>query len=100
MSDTHGFVPALEAVIRECRLCSPDLIVHCGDLLAAPFSPDPPGETIALARAEDIRVVYENNEPYLHDWAPPRCENTIAARRRRPDSPDRWLPTLLKVRQR
>ena len=26
---------------------SPDLVIHCGDFISTPFSPDPPSETIA-----------------------------------------------------
>ena len=91
IGDTHGFVPGLEAAIEACRRHAPDRIVHCGDFLTAPFSPDPPGETMDLLRAEDVDVIYGNNEAYLRDWGTPRWESTVAARRRRPDSPDLLL---------
>jgi hypothetical protein len=92
IGDTHGFVPALQVALAGCRDASCDVIVHCGDFLSTPFSPDPPGETIALLRAADVRVVIGNGEAYLRDWGTPRWEETLALRRQRPDPPDYFLP--------
>ena len=94
IGDTHGFVPGLEAALEAGRRYAPDLIVHCGDFLTSPFSPDPPGETIELLRAEGVRVIYGNNEVYFRDWGTPRWEATVAERRRRPDSPDYFLSLI------
>ena len=91
IGDTHGFVPGLEAALETCKRHAPDLIVHCGDFLTSPFSPDPPGETIDLLRSENVQVIYGNNEVYFRDWGTPRWEATVAERRRRPDSPDYFL---------
>ncbi len=91
IGDTHGFVPGLETAIEACRRHAPDRIVHCGDFLTAPFSPDPPGETMDLLRAEGVDVIHGNNEAYLRDWGTARWDSTVAARRRRPDSPDYFL---------
>ena len=57
IGDTHGSVPALEAALAGCRAAGADIVVHCGDFLSTPFSPDAPGETIAVLRAEGVRVV-------------------------------------------
>ena len=92
IGDTHGFVPGLEAALDASNRHAPDLIVHCGDFLTSAFSPDPPGETIDLLRSENVQVIYGNNEVYFRDWGTPRWESTVAARRRRPDSPDYFLP--------
>ena len=92
IGDTHGYVPALEAAVGGCRAAACDWIIHCGDFLSTPFSPDPPGETIALLRAEDVAVVVGNGEVYLRDWGTPRWEETLAQRRQRPDPPDYFLP--------
>ena len=54
ISDTHGSVPALEAAIGACRTANCDLIVHAGDFLSTPFSPDPPAETIAILRSDEL----------------------------------------------
>ncbi len=94
IGDSHGFVPALEAAIELCKQHSPDLIVHCGDFLTSPFSPDPPDETFDLLRAEDLEVIYGNNEIYFRDWGTPRWEATLASRRRRPDSPEYFLSLI------
>ena len=91
IGDTHGYVPGLEAALEASRRHAPDFIVHCGDFLTSPFSPDPPGETIDLLRSENVQVIYGNNEVYFRDWGTPRWESTVAARRRRPDSPDYFL---------
>ena len=44
LSDIHGNLPALEAVLRELEDEEPDLIVSCGDVASGPM----PAETIAL----------------------------------------------------
>lgn len=91
IGDTHGYVPALDAAVAGCRDAACDVIVHCGDFLSTPFSPDPPGESIALLRAADVRVVIGNGEAYLRDWDTPRWADTLALRRQRPDPPDHFL---------
>lgn len=92
IGDTHGSVPALEAAIAGCHAAGADLIIHCGDCISTPFSPDPPGETIAILRREGVRCVYGNGELYLMDWGTPRWERTVVARRARSDqSPDYFL---------
>lgn len=91
IGDTHGYVPALEAAIAGCRDAGVDLIVHCGDFLSTPFSPDPPDETIALLRAEAITAISGNGEIYLSHWNTSHWEATLAQRLRRPDSPQ-FLP--------
>jgi len=48
------------------------MLIHCRDFLSSPFSPDPPGETIALLRSETVRCVCRNGGPYLMDWGTPR----------------------------
>lgn len=85
IGDTHGWVPALEAALSVCHRAGADLVVHCGDFLSTPFSPDPPGETIALLKAEGARIVLGNGELYLRDWGTPRWDETLARRLRRPD---------------
>jgi len=92
LGDTHGHVPALEVSIRGCRRAGVDLIVHCGDFVNTPFSPDPPDEMVALLRAEKVAAVYGNGEIYLRDWGTPRWPATLAQRLRRLDSPDHFLP--------
>ena len=93
IGDTHGSVPALEACLNICRGVSVDLIIHCGDALSTPFSPDPPGETIALLRRAGARCVHGNGERYLMDWGTPRWGATLALRRARSDQPpDYFLP--------
>jgi hypothetical protein len=87
LGDTHGHVPALEASIRGCREAGVDLIVHCGDFINTPFSPDSPDEVIALLRAEGVRAIYGNGEIYLRDWDTPNWSATLAQRLRRPDRP-------------
>jgi predicted phosphodiesterase len=94
IGDTHGYVPALEAALVACRAAAPDLIIHCGDFISTPFSPDPPGETIALLRAAGVRAVCGNGEVYLRDWETDRWETTLAQRRARADSPDHFLPDV------
>jgi calcineurin-like phosphoesterase family protein len=92
IGDTHGYVPALEAAIAGCRDAGVDLIIHCGDFLSCPFSPDPPDKTIALLRSEAITAITGNGEIYLSHWNTPLWGATLAQRLRRPDSPQHFLP--------
>ncbi|HLZ09542.1 MAG TPA: metallophosphoesterase [Chloroflexota bacterium] len=92
IGDTHGYLPALEAAVAACRALAPDLIVHCGDFLSTPFTPDPPEETIALLKAEGISAIVGNGEAYLRDWGTPRYGADLVQRRARADSPDYFLP--------
>lgn len=85
IGDTHGDVPALEATLAACREARCDLVVHCGDFISTPFSPDPPGETITLLQREGVPCVVGNGEVYLRDWGTPRWETTLAMRRARSD---------------
>src|SRR5438876_4985737 len=91
IGDTHGYLPALESAIAGCQQGGVDLIVHCGDFLSTPFSPDPPDETIALLQAEEVTAIYGNGEIYLCHWNTPQWEGTLAQRLRRPDTPG-FLP--------
>jgi putative phosphoesterase len=57
ISDVHGNLPALEAVLAEVRREAPDLIVSCGDVASGPM----PAETIELMRTlGDARFVMGN----------------------------------------
>jgi len=94
IGDTHGYVPALEAAIAGCREAGVDVIIHCGDFLSTPFSPDPPDETIALLRAENVTAITGNGEIYLSNWNTPYWEATLAKRLRRPDSLASFLSNI------
>jgi len=57
ISDIHGNLPALEAVLEEIRREKPDLIVSCGDVASGPM----PAETIDVLRdLPDARFVRGN----------------------------------------
>jgi putative phosphoesterase len=64
ISDIHGNLPALEAVLREIRREEPDLIVSCGDVASGPM----PAETIdVLMSLRDMRFVRGNADDGLAD---------------------------------
>src|SRR5690242_513311 len=57
ISDIHGNLPALEAVLAEVDREEPDLMVFCGDVASGPM----PAETIdRLMTLEDVRFVRGN----------------------------------------
>lgn len=91
VSDCEGSVAALAAALQAIRRHGPDVIVVAGDLLACPFSPDPPGETIALLRAEGVQAIPGNCDRNLVDWGTGRWQHTLWMRLRRADPPDSWL---------
>ena len=72
ISDCEGNVGALGAALRSIKQDAPYFIVVAGDILASPFSPDPPSETIALLRSESVQVIPGNTDRYLLDWGTPR----------------------------
>jgi len=71
ISDIHGNLPALEAVLEEIRRDQPDVIVVCGDVAAGPM----PAETIdVLMQLVGARFVRGNADRALieeFDGRPP-----------------------------
>jgi putative phosphoesterase len=64
ISDVHGNLPALEAVLEAVRDENPDLIVSCGDVASGPM----PAETIDLLRTlSGARFVRGNADAGLVD---------------------------------
>lgn len=62
ISDIHGNLPALEAVLDDVRRERPDLIVSCGDVASGPM----PAETIGLLMTlRDVRFVRGNADDGL-----------------------------------
>jgi predicted phosphodiesterase len=94
IGDSHGFVPALEAALAAARSSAPDLLVFCGDLVTVPFSPDPPGETIELLRAEDVRAIYGNHDIALRAWGTPEWDQVMAMRMERGYQPGPWVSLM------
>src|SRR5947209_1682554 len=62
--DCEGNVAALHAALRAMKQHAPDSIVGAGDILASPFSPDPPSETIALLRSELVESIWPRSPIY------------------------------------
>src|SRR6266487_4479300 len=91
ISDCEGNVAALAAALAAMKKHAPDILVLAGDILSCPFSPDPPGETIALLRSENILVIPGNNDRYLIDWGTARWPHTLWMRLRRSDPAGTWL---------
>src|SRR5229473_11137 len=91
ISDCEGNVGALGAALRSIKQHAPDLIVVAGDILASPFSLDPPSETIALLRSESVQLIPGNTDRYLLDWGTPRWPHTLWMRLRRSDPAGSWL---------
>src|SRR5712691_2465280 len=94
ISDWEGNVAALQAALRAIKRHAPDSIVVAGDILAPPFSPDPPSETIALLRSEPVQAIPGNTDRYLLDWGTPRWPHTLWMRLRRSDPAGSWLDDI------
>src|SRR5215471_19194627 len=94
ISDCEGHVAALEAALQAMKRHAPDVMVVAGDLLSSPFSPDPPSETIALLRAENLRVIPGNTDRYLLDWDTVRWPHTLWMRLRRSDPLGEWIEDI------
>ncbi len=65
LSDVHGNLPALEAVLAELDQTSLDGILVLGDLVAGPHAP----ETIALLRERGCAMIRGNNDSYCLHYA-------------------------------
>jgi hypothetical protein len=92
LSDCEGNVPALSAGLEALKARGCDVIAYAGDILACPFSPDPPTETISILRAEEkVRAIPGNNDRYLMDWGTSRWPQTLWMRLRRSDPAGSWL---------
>lgn len=90
IGDSHGHLPALEAVLAACHTASPDLIIHCGDLLTVPLSPDPLEESFDLLRAEGVWATYGNHDLTLRSWGTPEWIRTLALREARGHMTGSW----------
>jgi predicted phosphodiesterase len=66
ISDLHGNLPALEAVLAELEQEPPDEIVCLGDIAVGPH----PAETLARVRELDLRVVQGNWDSWFADGIP------------------------------
>lgn len=65
ISDIHGNLPALEAVMKALRTHAPDQVVVVGDMINwGPFS----AEVLEIVTAQRWSVVRGNNEYYLLDY--------------------------------
>lgn len=74
VSDVHGNLTALEAVIRDLRQTRPDVVVNGGDLVGSGSSP---AEVIDRVRALGWPGVVGNTDEML--WRPDRLEETLSA---------------------
>jgi predicted phosphodiesterase len=80
IGDSHGHLPALEAVLKAARDAGPDLIVHIGDVLTAPFSPDPVEDSIALLKAEGVVTICGNHDLVMRSPGTPEWQRAIDLR--------------------
>ncbi len=68
LTDIHGNLHGLEAVLREVRQAAPDLVLVGGDLTYQfPY----PRESLELLATIEHRAVAGNTERYVTDWATP-----------------------------
>jgi putative phosphoesterase len=74
ISDVHGNLTALEAVVADLRQQSPDLVLHGGDLA---FGGANPAEVVDLIAAQGWEGVLGNTDEML--WSPELLETRIAA---------------------
>ncbi|WP_299816900.1 metallophosphoesterase family protein [uncultured Roseibium sp.] len=91
ISDIHGNVLALEAVIADLKTEAPDLIVNLGDCVSGPLWPE---ETAAILRETDWPTVRGNHDRFVLDDPIEKMGPTdaFAAERLSQESLD-WLQT-------
>lgn len=69
LSDIHGNLPALEAVLADAEAWNADAIVVAGDAIC--WGPQS-REVLELLRTKNAGCIRGNNEYYLLDWETPR----------------------------
>ena len=74
VSDVHGNLSALEAILRDLKRASPDIVVCGGDLVSSGSSP---ADVIDRVRGLDWPGVIGNTDEML--WRPELVEATLAA---------------------
>jgi predicted phosphodiesterase len=75
LSDIHGNLPALEAVLAEAARASVDLIVNLGDILSGPLWP---AETADRLMALDVPTLAGNHERQVLTQSPEAMSRTDA----------------------
>lgn len=76
LSDIHGNLPALQAVLEDARREAADLVVNLGDLLSGPLLP---AETADFLMAHDLPTIAGNHErQLLGQWERPSQERDPA----------------------
>ncbi|QBR02796.1 metallophosphoesterase family protein [Paraburkholderia pallida] len=98
LSDIHGNLPALDAVLRHIRSQGADLIVNLGDIVSGSISP---AETADRLMALDLPTIRGNHERQLlaNDLAGMRTSDRFARAALRADQLD-WiaqLPATLRI---
>jgi predicted phosphodiesterase len=73
LSDIHGNLPALEAVLAEVEAAEVDAVVCTGDVVGGPFSAEAFDRMVGLpsvrfVRGNADRFVVEGTDEYGHDW--------------------------------
>ncbi|MES0882810.1 metallophosphoesterase family protein [Roseibium sp. SCP14] len=91
VSDIHGNVLALEAVLEDLRREAPDMVVNLGDCVSAPLWPE---ETAAILRETAWPTVRGNHDRFLIEDPIENMKWTdaFAARSLSPESHE-WLKT-------
>ncbi|HVE76252.1 MAG TPA: metallophosphoesterase family protein [Actinomycetota bacterium] len=75
VSDPHANLPALEAVLKDVRTVSPDMVVCLGDLVGyGPF----PNETVAAVTAEATQILAGNHDLAVTGEIDPETFNSYA----------------------
>ncbi|WP_443969852.1 metallophosphoesterase family protein [Sphingobium sp. CR28] len=96
LSDIHGNLPALEAVLADIERHGVDQIVNLGDSLSGPLWP---AETAARLIALDLPTIAGNHERQLLTEArETMCESDRFAAERLDDAAWRWLASLPPTR--
>jgi predicted phosphodiesterase len=65
ISDVHGNLPALEAVLADIRTRGADLTINLGDCVTSPLWPQ---ETFELLQSLALPTVRGNHDRMIHDW--------------------------------
>lgn len=74
ISDIHGNLLALEAVLRDIDLRAPDAIVNLGDCVTSPLWPR---ETLELLETRDMPTVRGNHDRMILDAPPEKVTASI-----------------------
>ena len=93
LSDIHGNLPALEAVVADLQRRAVDVVINLGDSLSGPLLPRETADYL-MARRDWIQLAGNHERQLLEDAPDERSASDAYAHARLPDTAFAWMASL------